>query len=473
MSGQVGALVLALMIGANEKEDCDRADAGAALFILVDSSKSMGIARDTLKAALLKASDAGFNCVSPPIQIAFFGGHGLTQRTEVTEALCGADAGEVEWGENALPKKMPHEGNTPLAKPLNQVLERANRIEKSRRRLLFLATDGEPDCDALRQRDAGGGGTTLGKTKAQAAARKALAMVRVAGTFDFIWFVRVVPTRPTTFNIFGSPSDLETGREAEIISDGGTHLDLAELVNQQTKAWCSCDDGPTAPVVRRCEEDFPEAVLVGDERGFRCTGVVVGSNVVLTAAHCLPATVVGYGPSAASATRVSVVSSRRAPNGIDAALLFSAQDLPRSKIRSILVTPVPPSGPLLHVGYGAKNGVDFGKRRATTASARGWGCVDTALRRTGCKAESEMYLEGSPGHDTCAGDSGGPVWQREALGECIEDGVERSSSWRLIGVTSRSGEGATAQCGQGSIVTRVDLLMPWIRETTGLFLGEP
>jgi secreted trypsin-like serine protease len=53
-------------------------------------------------------------------------------------------------------------------------------------------------------------------------------------------------------------------------------------------------------------------------------------------------------------------------------------------------------------------------------------------------------------HDTCRGDSGGPLY------------ISISGKWLLAGVTSRGTDLAQTMCGDGGIYTRVDKYRAWI-----------
>lgn len=225
---------------------------------------------------------------------------------------------------------------------------------------------------------------------------------------------------------------------------------------------CMSASGPPC----ECGDAFPEVVLVGNDRGFRCSGVIVGNQSVLTAAHCLPATRVGMGDHAETAEVVPVLASVAAPGEADLALLTTMQPVLRPGMNPPSLNTEEPQGPLVHVGFGT-GAREFGQKHAVTLSARGWGCTAEASIETGCRPAVELYLPGSPGHDTCGGDSGGPVFQLERPLACtgVDGGI--TVRHRLVGLTSRSSAGAMVPCGQGAISSRVDVLAEWILLRSG------
>jgi hypothetical protein len=208
-------------------------------------------------------------------------------------------------------------------------------------------------------------------------------------------------------------------------------------------------------------DGLASAVLVGNDRAWDCSGTPIGERAVLTAAHCLPATRVFAGESAAEAVaEIPVEAIVRHPEAqVDMALLRTARPhgaplAPRRGARDV----DPPSTVLRHVGFGA-TGVDgrgrFGRKKITDFLAAGWGCDGNRPRETGCVEGREMVIAATLGADTCHGDSGGPVY------ELLGDG--ETCGYRLVGVTSRRVANAATECGSGGIYTRVDAHDAWIQ----------
>lgn len=204
-------------------------------------------------------------------------------------------------------------------------------------------------------------------------------------------------------------------------------------------------------------DPFEDAVLVGGRRGYRCSGVLLDSTHVLTAAHCAPATHVGTGARAETAVRVDVTRSELHPIA-DAAVLTLSRPLeaarhPRRTARDTSA----PAGRLRIIGFGVRDALrfgGFGVRRQVDINVDGWGCPRQRAATLGCRLEFEMHMRDGAGNDTCFGDSGGPVYE------------ETVDGWRLIAITSRGAAPRKVLCGEGGIYIRVDRLAPWLREVT-------
>lgn len=205
------------------------------------------------------------------------------------------------------------------------------------------------------------------------------------------------------------------------------------------------------------DETFPDVVLVGDERGFYCSGVLIDERRVLTAGHCVAATRVGFGHTSKTARGEQVSVRARHPH-LDAAVLTLAHpaSVPvRARRRANDTTP--PLGLIRFIGFGVTDRLrltGFGTKRQLDIDVDGWGCTRPRSAITGCNPADELLVRGGQGNDTCLGDSGGPVFER------VDDG------WRLLAITSRGMRPRKVICGEGGIYIRVDRIATWLKGGT-------
>jgi hypothetical protein len=207
---------------------------------------------------------------------------------------------------------------------------------------------------------------------------------------------------------------------------------------------------------KQLDRYYPDVVAIGADGPYHCTGILVATNVVLTARHCLPAHRVLAGSSIERPDIELQVVRSSVPEdpALDVALLRLNQhvQLPIRPRRSALQQ-AGPLGVVRLVGFGATDSqgrIGFGRKRMVDILIRGWGCDGYRAHQTGCLVTDELAIPSNGGRDACDGDSGGPVLERSDAG------------WRLLAITSRPLFNTGPRCGNGGIYVRVDRLAAWI-----------
>jgi secreted trypsin-like serine protease len=214
--------------------------------------------------------------------------------------------------------------------------------------------------------------------------------------------------------------------------------------------------------------EFLDCVAVGSDTQWGCTGTLVAPDVVLTAAHCeMLHTRVFVGRDVNKPGRVFKVKKfvrhakfdRRFNN--DLMLLILEKKVTGVKPRAMAPAALIDKATMARlVGFGSTRLDGLGMLGAKLQT-------DVPIVSAGCdgklngRADSQVYgchlnreiVAGKPLllHDSCKGDSGGPLFIKDAKGQ-----------WLLAGVTSRGTDLATTMCGDGGLYVRVDAYQKWI-----------
>lgn len=189
-----------------------------------------------------------------------------------------------------------------------------------------------------------------------------------------------------------------------------------------------------------------------------CTGVAIGADLVLTAAHCVSSgQAVRVGTPRLPWTTVHETVAHpdfvtEKPRVADLALLKLSQPLLKETAR-LAPRPVSVGNRLIVLGYGiADDGKRDMRQRMTTLTMNGlaFGLLQLVDHST---------ANGGSGSAGCGGDSGGPVFSM------------RSGVPQLVGIV----QGGTTGCRGATYVTPISRYSSWIMETAdklGSAIGE-
>lgn len=208
---------------------------------------------------------------------------------------------------------------------------------------------------------------------------------------------------------------------------------------------------------------------VNGQDSFECSGVLVGSDVVLTAGHCanpaigtLDNVLIGAAslahPEDGETIGVSAIheypSSQTTIDITALELAHNAGINPHPIATGWARLDVVNGAAVQIVGFGAidaSGNTYVDQLQEATTSITDFDCSQSPDCYAGAKPDGELGAGGN-GVDTCSGDSGGPLYLLTRYGTFV------------AGVTSR---GYTAECGTGGIYARPDKIVDWIEQVTG------
>lgn len=214
-------------------------------------------------------------------------------------------------------------------------------------------------------------------------------------------------------------------------------------------------------------KEFLDCVAVGDDVDWGCTGTLIAPNAVLTAGHCkrLHSRIFIGNDVDGKGRVVRVAQHVRHPDwkgdlANDVMILILAKSVtgvkPRARASASQINAAI-DGRV--VGFGTidlAGTTGYGRKLQTDVPIVSNACKGKVKGKKdstvyGCHIGHEI-VAGKPllNHDTCRGDSGGPLY------------VSVGKKWLLAGVTSRGTDLATTMCGDGGIYARADRYRTWI-----------
>ena len=214
-------------------------------------------------------------------------------------------------------------------------------------------------------------------------------------------------------------------------------------------------------------KEFADCVAVGNDDDWGCTGTLIKPNVVLTAGHCkkLHSRIFVGNDVEGKGREYRVKRHIRHPDwkgdySNDVMLLILEKPVTGVKPRDLAPTSridAAKNGRV--VGFGTTDlagTMGYGRKEQTDVPIVSRACNGSVKGKKdgtvyGCHLGKEI-VAGKPlfNHDTCRGDSGGPLY------------ISADGKWLLAGVTSRGTNLSTTMCGDGGIYTRVDKYRTWI-----------
>ncbi len=219
---------------------------------------------------------------------------------------------------------------------------------------------------------------------------------------------------------------------------------------------------------------WPDVVALFAGDTFLCTGTLIAPRWVLTAGHCdwgLTRAVLGSTDLDTPTETIGITAVTAHPD------YWDTFDLALVKLEQAAT--VTPRGVALGcvldgwlvdgaradiVGFGATDAwATDGNTLLHEARVRVEDADCTTIA-AGCRpaiSPGGELIAGGGGVDSCSGDSGGPIY------------LDTLDGAFLVGVTSRSTDGATVTCGEGGIYTRPDGARAWIEDVLGEALTEP
>ena len=210
---------------------------------------------------------------------------------------------------------------------------------------------------------------------------------------------------------------------------------------------------------------WPDVVAVLTSDGGLCSGTLIGSDLVLTAAHCTDAkpveVIIGRVDLAQyGGERRDVKWSRSYPNWqveYDVGIVMLENPV-ATKPRAIASGCTLDSDDVLQVvGFGltSKWGTgDNTKLHQAKLPVTDPDCTQDPACAPDIAPDGE-FVAGGQGTDACFGDSGGPVYIKTKGGPAV------------IGVVSRGLLASSTPCGEGGVFVRADKVVKWIEKTSG------